>query len=384
MIHRGRGPLTRRTAVVNAGRLREVSMRVLLLGVGGFIGSHLADRLLQNPDQVVEGFDLTDEKLDHTLDVPRFHFVRGDIRQAHRTVRDMIDRADVVVDLIAHAMPSLYVAKPLEVFELNFTENLYIAETCVEMRKRLVQFSSCEVYGKTLASVSPNGLKDPDDLRHAVFTEDITDFILGPVNKHRWIYSCAKQLLELVIHAYGMREGLNWTVVRPFNFIGPKIDYLTTAQEGNPRVFSHFMTALLEGTQMKLVDGGHHKRCYTYIDDAVDCIERIVANPDGACDRQIFNVGNPENEVSIRDLAERMRDLYARKFRKPGQRLPDIVEVPSVEFYGEGYEDSDRRIPDIAKAQTLLGWRPKYSLDETIERSMAGFVAYAPTAARRP
>jgi nucleoside-diphosphate-sugar epimerase len=352
-------------------------MRVLLLGVGGFIGSHLVDRLLHDPKLVVEGFDLTAEKLEHSLEVPRFTFVRGDIRHEHAIIRAMIERADVVVDLIAHAMPSLYVSKPLEVFELNFTENLYIAETCVAMGKRLVQFSSCEVYGKTVAAVAPGALTHPDDLRHALFHEDTTDFILGPVNKHRWIYSCAKQLLERVIHAYGIREGLNWSVVRPFNFIGPKIDYLTTAQEGNPRVFSHFMSALLEGTEMKLVDGGRHKRCYTYIDDAVDCIERIIANPDGVCDRQIFNVGNPDNELSIRELAERMRDLYARKFRKPGQRLPDIVSVDSREFYGEGYEDSDRRIPDITKAKTLLGWRPKYGLDETIERSMAGFVPYA-------
>src|SRR5262249_24378837 len=148
--------------------------------------------------------------------------------------------------------------------------------------------------------------------------------------------------------------------------------YLTTAQEGNPRVFSHFMSALIEGSQMKLVNGGHNKRCYTYIDDAVDCIERIIANPEGVCDREIFNIGSPQNELSIRELAERMRDLYALKFRKPGQRLPDLVDVDSRDFYGEGYEDSDRRIPDITKARTLLGWEPKFGLDETIERSMVG------------
>jgi nucleoside-diphosphate-sugar epimerase len=250
-------------------------MRVLLLGVGGFIGSHLADRLLRDPSYDVEGLDLSDEKLDQALQVPRFKFVRADIRHERTTTLAMIDRADVVVDLIAHANPSLYVAKPLDVFDLNFTENLHIAEACVQKGKRLVQFSTCEVYGKTLAAVAPDTLQDPDDPRHAVFSEDATDFILGPVNKHRWIYACAKQLLERVIHAYGLREGLNWSVVRPFNFIGPKIDYLTTEQDGNPRVFSHFLTALLEGTQMKLVDGGRHRRCYTYIDDAVDCIERI-------------------------------------------------------------------------------------------------------------
>lgn len=355
-------------------------MRVLLLGVGGFIGSHLADRLLRTTDHEVDGFDLTDEKLDEFRDLPRFAFRRGDIRSEQDMVDDMIARSDVVIDLIAHANPSLYVLKPLEVFELNFLENLRIAQVCVEKKKRLIQFSSCEVYGKTVASACGSALKDPLNVRHALFSEDTSDFIVGPINKHRWIYSCAKQLLERVVHAYGLREGLNWTIVRPFNLIGPKIDYLTFEQEGNPRVFSHFMSALLEGSQMKLVDGGHHKRCYTYIDDAIDCIAMIIQNPGGACDRQVFNVGSPANEISIRDLAYRMRDIYARKFLRPGGRLPEIVEVDSVDFYGEGYEDPDRRIPDITKAKTLLHWQPKYTIDETLEMSMAGYAEYAPHA----
>lgn len=355
-------------------------MRVLLLGVGGFIGSHLADRLLRTTDHVVEGFDLTDRKLEEVKERPRFTFVRGDIRKEHDAVDEMIAQADVVVDLIAHANPSLYVSSPLEVFELNFLENLRIVQVCVEKGKRIVQFSSCEVYGKTLASVCQDDLTDPTDPRYAFFSEDSTNFIVGPVNKHRWIYSCAKQLLERIIHAYGLRDGLHWTIVRPFNLIGPKIDYLTTEQEGNPRVFSHFMSALLEGTQMKLVDGGHHKRCYTYIDDAIDCIAKIVENPGGVCDRQIFNVGSPANEVSIRDLAYRMRDIYAKKFLKPGEKLPKITDVDGTDFYGEGYEDSDRRIPDITKAQALLHWQPKYDINRTIEMSMAGFAQYAPGA----
>jgi nucleoside-diphosphate-sugar epimerase len=177
-----------------------------------------------------------------------------------------------------------------------------------------------------------------------------------------------------------LRDGLNWTVVRPFNFIGPKIDYLTFEQEGNPRVFSHFMSALLEGTRMNLVDGGHHKRCYTYIEDAIECIARIIDNPGGVCDRQIFNIGSPANEVSIRGLAYRMRDMYAAKFCRPGEKLPEIVDVDSTEFYGEGYEDSDRRIPDITKAQALLRWQPKFDIEQTIELSMAGYAKYAPGA----
>ncbi|PWB45819.1 MAG: bifunctional UDP-4-keto-pentose/UDP-xylose synthase [Candidatus Methylomirabilota bacterium] len=355
-------------------------MRVLVLGVGGFIGSHLAHRLLRTTEHEVAGFDLTDKKLEEVLELPRFTFRRGDVRHERDTISEMIDGTDIVVDLIAHANPSLYVQKPLEVFELNFLENLRIAQLCMAKKKHLVQFSSCEVYGKTVASVCADELQDPANLRHALFTEDTTNFILGPVGKHRWIYSCAKQLLERVLHAYGMSYGLNWTVVRPFNFIGPKIDFLTFEQEGNPRVFSNFMSALLESSPMKLVNGGHHKRCYTYIDDAIDCITRILENPGGVCDRQIFNVGSPANEISIRDLAYRMRDIYAAKFIKPGERLPEILDVDSTEFYGEGYEDSDRRIPDITKAQTLLGWQPRYDLDRTIELSIAGYANYAPGA----
>lgn len=359
-------------------------MRVLLLGVGGFIGSHLADRLLRTTEHEVDGFDLTDKKLEEVRYLPKFRFLRGDIRNEHGTIDAMVARADVVVDLIAHANPSLYVLKPLEIFELNFMENLRIAQMCVEKDRRLIQFSSCEVYGKTLASVCRDDLKDPTDPRHAFFSEDTTDFILGPVNKHRWIYSCAKQLLERVLHAYGLREELNWTIIRPFNLIGPKIDYLTTEQEGCPRVFSHFISALLQGTQMKLVDGGHQRRCYTYIDDAIDCIAQIVENRGGVCDRQIFNVGSPANEISIRGLAYRMRDIYARKFLKPGGKLPEIVDVDGTDFYGEGYEDSDRRIPDITKAQALLHWQPQYNIDQTLDMSMAAYAQCTPRAAPLP
>jgi nucleoside-diphosphate-sugar epimerase len=263
------------------------------------------------------------------------------------------------------------------VFRLNFTENIKIAEACVQLGKRLIQFSSCEVYGKTPAAGYADKLKDPEDPLLATFSEDSSDFLLGPVDKHRWIYACAKQLLERVLHAYGIEGRLNYTIIRPFNFFGPKIDYLPAETDGMPRVFSHFMEALLDGTEMKLVNGGTHRRCYTYIDDAIDCICRIVENRGGVCDRQIFNVGSPHNEISIRRLAEQMRDIYVRKFAGPGSDLPDIVPVSGEVFYGVGYEDSDRRIPDITKAQTLLGWRPKYRLEQTLELTMRYYVERA-------
>ena len=267
-------------------------MNILTLGAAGFIGSHLTQRLLQEGHNVT-AVDLTVDKVTEYLDHPKLTFLQQDIRSPEWDLDSMVRDADLVIDLIAYANPGLYLRIPLEVFQLNFTENLKIAEACVRHGKRLIQFSTCEVYGRTAASLKNARVADPEDPIHATFSEDNSEYILGPVSKHRWIYSCAKQLLERVLHAYGMEKGFNYTIIRPFNFIGPKIDFLLHEKEGIPRVFSFFMDALLNGTQMKLVNGGANRRCYTYIDDAVECTYRIVENPGGVCDRQIFNIGSP-------------------------------------------------------------------------------------------
>jgi UDP-apiose/xylose synthase len=286
---------------------------------------------------------------------PNFTFVRQDIRKPAADLAGLIRDSDLVIDLIAYANPGIYVRQPLEVFRLNFTENLGIAEHCSAHGRRLIQFSSCEVYGKTVAAILP-GLPDPENPAYATFSEDESSFILGPVHRHRWIYACAKQLLERVLHAYGLEDRLDYSIVRPFNFIGPKIDYLPLGNDGAPRVFSCFMQALLTGRPMQLVNGGVHRRCYTFIADAIECIWRI------------------QNEVSIRQLAERMRAIYTGAFLKPGAKLSDLVSVSAEEFYGRGYEDSDRRIPDISKARKLLGWEPRVGLDEILERTMRYYI----------
>jgi UDP-apiose/xylose synthase len=354
-------------------------MKILNLGAGGFIGSHLTQRLLAEGHNVT-AVDLWTDKVSELLDHPRLSFVQQDIRSPDWNLDELVADADLVIDLIAHANPGLYIRIPLEVFHLNFQENLKIAETCVRHRKRLIQFSTCEVYGRTAASLKNARVADPEDPVHATFSEDQSEFILGPVAKHRWIYACAKQLLERVLHAHGLEDGFNYTIIRPFNFIGPKIDFLPAEKEGIPRVFSFFMEALINGAEMKLVDGGSHRRCYTYIDDAVECTYRIVQNPGGVCDRQIFNIGSPENEISIRQMAETMRDIYAEKFRDSDTPLPRIVSVSSEAFYGEGYEDSDRRIPDISKARALLGWEPKWALRDLLEATMRYYVHEYPGA----
>lgn len=348
-------------------------MQILSLGAGGFIGSHLTRRLLAE-GHTVTAVDLWSDKVADLLDHPRLTFLQQDIRSPGWDIEPLVAQADLVIDLIAYANPGLYVRMPLEVFRLNFQENLKIAEACVRHNKRLIQFSTCEVYGRTAATLKHAALASPDDPIHATFSEDESEFILGPVCRHRWIYSSAKQLLERVLHAYGLEMGFNYTIIRPFNFIGPKIDFLVSEQEGVPRVFSFFIDALMNSTSMKLVDGGAQRRCYTYIDDAIECTYRIVENPGGVCDREIFNIGSPYNEISIRQLAETMREIYAGKFNPDGAPLSEIVSVPGETFYGKGYEDSDRRIPDITKARTLLGWEPKWQVPELLEATMSYYV----------
>jgi len=301
-------------------------MNILCLGAGGFIGSHLTNKLLSEGHTVV-GVDIYADKLKEFLDHEHLTFIQHDIRGNDLDIDKLVKSSDLVVDLIAYANPGLYVKIPLEVFRLNFMENLKIVEAAVRANKRLIQFSTSEVYGKTLAQVSNNNLSAEEARDSAVFSEDKTSFILGPVCKHRWIYASAKELLERVIHAYGLEKRLNYTIIRPFNIIGPKIDYLLSETDGIPRVFSFFMDALIKGTEMKLVDGGKSRRCYTYIDDTVDCIYRIVENPGGVCNREIFNIGTPENEISIRELAEMMREIYADIFRHSDVPLPVITEA---------------------------------------------------------
>jgi len=348
-------------------------LNILSLGAGGFIGSHLSRRLLADGHALV-GLDTHSDKFEDVLSHDRMTFLEKDIRGHDVDLDKLVREADLVIDLIAYANPGIYVERPLDVFSLNFTENMRITEACVRQGRRLIQFSSCEVYGKTPVALLRGDLPDPENPAYATFTEETSHFILGPLDKHRWIYACAKQLLERVLHAYGLEGKLRYTIIRPFNFIGPGIDYLPSEAPGIPRVFSFFMEALLRGTPMPLVDGGHHRRCYCYIDDAVDCLSRIIVNPGGVCDGQVFNVGAPGNEISIRDLAGLMRQTFAEKFAGPYDRLPETEDVPAERFYGRGYDDSDRRIPDISKARALLGWEPRTGLREMLEKTMAYYV----------
>lgn len=340
-------------------------MKIAVLGAGGFIGSHLVEDLLINSDHDVVGIDCEAGKLAEVLaplsnpTKARWTFHDADIRESKELLTTVIRNADVVVDLIAHANPSIYVTRPLDVFELNFMQNLAIARTCIAEQKWLIQYSSAEVYGKA---------------RSGPYTEDESDSVFGPVGKQRWIYAVGKQLLERVLCAHGDAGELRYTIVRPFNFLGSRIDYLVpSGATGGPRVFPHFMSALLTGGPIRLVDGGHARRAFLHIDDATAAFRTLLSQPERARN-QIFNVGNPESEITMLELAKMMIELFEEL---TGVAPSSRVEAMSgEEFYGEGYEDGDRERPSIVKMRGL-GWMPYHGLRETVRDAMIYYLREA-------
>jgi nucleoside-diphosphate-sugar epimerase len=329
-------------------------MKVLILGAGGFIGSNLVQHLVEEGRHELVGVDMSDEKL-QGVDGSNFSFVHADVSTSGSLLEDLIAESDVVADLIAYANPSIYIEAPLDVINLNFIENVKTVEHCVKHGKRLFQYSTSEVYGK------PSG---------SSYREDESDLVVGPVDRQRWVYAASKQLLERVIHAHGLRGDLEYTIVRPFNFIGPKFDYLVPAGSlGGPRAFSHFMSALLTGGPMYLVDGGEQRRSFTHIDDA--SVAFSVLLEDQRATNQAFNIGNPDNDTSIRDLVTLMIDLYEEL---TGERISnEIIEISGEDFYGLGYEDTDRVVPDISKLRSL-GWSPKYDLEMTFRETIRSYL----------
>jgi UDP-4-amino-4-deoxy-L-arabinose formyltransferase/UDP-glucuronic acid dehydrogenase (UDP-4-keto-hexauronic acid decarboxylating) len=334
-------------------------LKILILGVNGFIGNALAARILRDTDWEVFGMDIREDKLDLCQGNTRFHFVEGDISINREWIEYHVKKCDVVMPLVAIATPATYVREPLRVFNLDFEENLNIVRLCVKYGKRLLFPSTSEVYGMCT---------DKE------FNEDESNLVLGPIRMQRWIYSASKQLLDRVIWAYGFQKNLKFTLFRPFNWIGPKLDELTSdpEKEGSSRVVTQFISSLFLGEPIRLVDGGLQRRCFTYIDDGIDCLIKIIENKDGRLNGEIFNIGNPNNEATIKDLAYKLKALFVEhSSAKNLNRSSEIIEVYSKEFYGEGYQDINFRVPSVKKAKDLIGWEPKVDLDTALKKTLA-------------
>ena len=329
-----------------------MSKRICILGVNGFIGHHLSQRILADTDWEVYGMDMSQDRIADLAGNPRFHFFEGDITINREWIEYHIRKCDVILPLVAIATPATYVKEPLKVFELDFEANLPIVRSCVKYGKRILFPSTSEVYGMC---------------RDEQFDPYASELILGPIDKQRWIYSCSKQLMDRVIWAYGSMGQLDFTLFRPFNWIGSGLDSIHTAKEGSSRVITQFFGHIVRGEPIKLVDGGAQKRAFTYIDDGIAALMKIIANEGGIASGKIYNVGNPANNYSVRELATMMLELAKDypEYRESAARVK-VLEVTSADYYGKGYQDVQNRVPRIDNTMQELGWAPKVDMKDAL------------------
>jgi UDP-apiose/xylose synthase len=342
------------------------STRIAVLGAGGFIGSHLVPALLRRGDCEIDAVDVDFSKLEISDRRLRRWTARID---EPGLIEEVVGGSSAVISLTALCNPSLYNTMPLEVIDASYTDLVPVVKCCTARGTRLIHLSSCEVYGKTALDLGARPM--------AEMNEETTGFFLGPLDRERWTYACAKQLLERVIWAHGRHGGLDFTIIRPFNVIGARMDFLPGVDgEGVPRVLASFMSALLRGEELLLVDGGRQRRSFISAADFVEAVARVVERPD-SCRHEVLNIGNPHNDVSIKQLGDALARVFAA--RVPGAVAPRLREVSAEELYGAGYDDSDERIPDIAKARRLLDWQPRATLADMLPSIVDDYVARYPS-----
>jgi nucleoside-diphosphate-sugar epimerase len=328
--------------------------KILILGVNGFIGHHLSARILKDTDWRVFGMDMYSERIAPLLDNRRLQFFEGDITINREWIEYHVKKCDVVLPLVAIATPATYVRDPLRVFELDFEANLAIVRLCVKHGKRVLFPSTSEVYGMC---------RDPQ------FDPYTSELVYGPIEKPRWIYACSKQLLDRVIHAYGMRGELDYTLFRPFNWIGPGLDNMHAAKEGSSRVITQFLGHIVRGEDVRLVDGGAQRRCFTGVSDGIDALMTMIENRDGRASRRIYNVGNPANSLSVRELAQQMLEVAATypEYRANAAKVR-LLDTTAAEYYGRGYQDVEHRVPMIENTMAELDWKPRVGMLEALRQ----------------
>jgi len=315
-------------------------MRALLTGGAGFVGSHLADALLDRGHGVLVVDDLSTGSMDniaHLKGRPGFEYVIDTVMN-ETLMATLVERSDVVFHLAAAVGVKLIVEAPVRTIETNVHGTEIVLEQASKHRKLVVVFSTSEVYGKSTA---------------VPFNED-ADLVMGATPKHRWAYACSKALDEFLALAFYRERGLPTIIVRLFNTVGPR----QTGRYG--MVIPTFVRQALTGAPITVYGDGRQMRSFTYVGDVVEGLIRLAAEPRAV--GQVFNIGHTE-ETTIRDLAERVRTMTGA--------ASEIVLVPYDEAYQEGFEDMPRRVPDLTKIARLVGYRPTVDLDGILERVIA-------------
>ena len=315
-------------------------MRFLITGGAGFIGSHLAERLLADGHAVHAIDDLSTGTLanvDHLRSDDRFTFIQGTILN-ETLLAEQVDRCDAVFHLAAAVGVRLIVESPVRTIETNVLGTELVLRYASRRRRRVVLASTSEVYGKRT---------------DAPFAET-SDLLLGSPKQHRWAYACSKAVDEFLALAYWKERQLPVVIARLFNTVGPR----QTWRYG--MVLPNFVRQALAGEPLTVFGDGTQTRSFAEVSDVVRALVGLACEP--RTTGEVLNVGNPE-EVSIGALAQRVRDLTGSR--------SDIVTLPYDEAYEAGFEDMPRRVPDISRIRELTGWTPALTLTDIIERVVA-------------
>lgn len=310
--------------------------RFLITGGAGFIGSHLVDRIVANGDSVIVLDDLSTGRHDNlrtNADNISVEFVLGSILN-EALVDDVVRRVDVVLHLAAAVGVNLIVERPLESLATNIRGSEIVLEKCHKYGRKVLVTSTSEIYGKNTS----DALSEQDDR------------ILGSPLKTRWSYSEAKAIEEVLAHAYWKQKGLPTVIVRLFNTVGPR----QVGQYG--MVVPRLVQQALINDPLTVFGDGSQTRCFCHVSDVSEAILGLVSTPEA--EGQVFNVGG-RDETSIRDLALRVKEIVGSS--------SEIEFIPYERAYEAGFEDMQRRRPDISKVNAALGWAPQHSLDEIIE-----------------
>ena len=317
-------------------------MRVLITGGAGFVGSHLAEALLERGDEVFVLDNLSTGSIDniaHLKSEPRFHYTIDTITN-EPLLAEMIDTCDTVLHLAAAVGVKLIVEAPVHTIETNVHGTEVVLKHANKKKKLVLIASTSEVYGKSA---------------EVPFKED-ADLVLGPSEKHRWAYACSKLIDEFLALAYWKERKLPVIIVRLFNTVGPR----QTGQYG--MVIPNFVRQALAGHPITVFGEGHQSRSFTYVGDVVRAMVALINEP--AAIGHVFNIGHGA-EISINELAEKVKALTSSP--------SEIVHIPYDRAYESGFEDMPRRVPDITKLQSLIGFRPTVELDEILTRVIESF-----------
>ena len=312
-------------------------MKVLTTGGAGFIGSHLTEALLHRGHNVTIIDDLSTgkmENIEHVSAFPNFHFAIETIM--NEAVMDrLVSDCDVIFHLASAVGVDLVINKPVEVIQRCVLGSEVVLKIADRYKKKVLLTSTSEIYGKNT--------KVP-------FSED-DDRLLGPTTKNRWSYSCSKAIDEFLALAYFKEKKLPIVIVRLFNTIGPR----QLGQYG--MVVPRFIQQAMRNEKITVYGSGKQSRCFGYVGDIVDALIGLMNKP--AAVGQIYNVGNNE-EISIFELAEKIKKITESESK--------IIKVSYDKAYVEGFEDMERRIPDLRKINSLIGYEPKVQLDEMIQK----------------